>query len=464
MKNLLNLICTFLSVVSIAQTRTVVCGKITHPKGSIVKLSYWDGDMHTQTASLDKGGNFKIVTRIAKPIAHDIEHGEEVTHAFLSPGDSIYLTLDTKRFDETVTYLGRGSVVNNYLAKQYLTFEDNLESETFQREHFGKIATLEPSAFLAYIDSVEVIRLAYLNSNKKDLPETFYHYQFAEIVFKLAKDKADYPIMHYYMRGIKDSVVKVDEAYTSFYDKYSVSNEDYLLSPYFVMFLDSYIRHYAQKEYQKSEELTVIDQVQIARQLLKGRVREKAIEQLVLRSFQYNTPDVVREMYGIALTDIKDSSYLALIELKYKQTSALFPGNDAPVFKLKTRDGRNVSLTDFKGKIVYLDFWASWCGPCMMEMPYAKKLQDTFAKQDVVFLYVSVDDNLEDWIKAMDAKKMGGTHVRAKGFEHAVPKAYAVEGIPSYFLIDRQGKIINSNPSRPSGAGIVKEIQDALRE
>ncbi|HCP93230.1 MAG TPA: hypothetical protein DIU05_04230 [Bacteroidetes bacterium] len=64
----------------------------------------------------------------------------------------------------------------------------------------------------------------------------------------------------------------------------------------------------------------------------------------------------------------------------------------------------------------------------------------------------------------MDAKKMNGVHLHAKGFENAVPKAYAVEGIPSCFLIDRQGKIINSNPSRPSGAGIVKEIQDALRE
>ena len=101
-------------------------------------------------------------------------------------------------------------------------------------------------------------------------------------------------------------------------------------------------------------------------------------------------------MHSIALSDIKDTASLALIELQYRQTSALFPGNNASVFTLKTRDGKNVSLTDFKGKVVYLDFWASWCGPCMMEMPSAKKLQDTFAKQDVVFLYVSVDDNLED--------------------------------------------------------------------
>jgi hypothetical protein len=199
MKNLLNLICTFLAVVSIAQTRTVVCGKITHPKGAIVKLSYWDGDMHTQTASLDKGGNFKIVTRIAKPIAHDIEHGEEVTHAFLSSGDSIYLTLDTKRFDEIVTYLGRGSAVNNYLAKQYLKFEDNLESETFQREHFGKIATLKPSAFLAYIDSVEAIRLTYLNSKKKDLRKTILSVSICRDCIQIGKRQgrlSDYALLH----------------------------------------------------------------------------------------------------------------------------------------------------------------------------------------------------------------------------------------------------------------------------
>jgi thiol-disulfide isomerase/thioredoxin len=150
------------------------------------------------------------------------------------------------------------------------------------------------------------------------------------------------------------------------------------------------------KRVSKSDSVTVLSQVQIARTFLNGRVREKAIEQLVLRSFQYNTPEIICEMHSIALSDIKDTSSLALIELQYRQTSALFSGNNASVFTLKTCDGKNVSLTDFKGKVVYLDFWASWCGPCMMEMPSAKKLQDTFAKQDVVFLYVSVDDNLED--------------------------------------------------------------------
>lgn len=461
MKNLLTLFCSFLAVVSNAQTRTVVCGKISNPKGTGVKLSYWDGEMRIQTSSLDKNGFFKIVTRLNKPLAHEIEHGEEVTHAFLSPGDSIYLTLDTKKFDETVTYSGKGADVNNYLAKQYLTFEDNLESETFQRGFFTKIATLKPNTFSAYVDSIEAIRLSYLNSKKKELPEVFYHYQFADIVFKSAKDKADYPMLHYYVRGIKDSVVKVDEAYNSFYNNYSVSNEDYLLSNYFVSFLDSYIRYYARKDYQR-DSISLMDQVNTVRKRLPGRVKEKAIEQLVLQSFQYNTAEVIREMYTIALSDIKDSSSLALIEYKYNQTTALFPGNPAPAIELKTRDGKNVSLADFKGKIVYLDFWASWCGPCMMEMPYAKKLQDTFANQDVVFLYVSIDDNKQAWIQAMDAKKMKGVHVWAKGFEHAVPKSYAVEGIPSYFLIDRQGKIISNNPSRPSGKNVVAEIQEAL--
>jgi thiol-disulfide isomerase/thioredoxin len=463
MKNLLTLFSSFLAVISSAQIHTVVCGKITNPKGSIVKLSCWDGEMRVQTTSLNKNGYFKIVTRLTKPIAHDIEHGEEVTHVFLSPGDSIYLTLDTKKFDETVTYSGKGADVNNYLAKQYLTFEDNLESETFQRGFFTKIATLKPNAFSAFVDSIEAIRLSYLNARKKELPETFYNYQFAEIVFKSAKDKADYPMLHYYVRGIKDSVVKVDEAYNVFYDNNSLTNEDYLVSNYFVIFLESYVRYYARKEYQR-DSLSVIDQVNIARKRLVGRVREKAIEQLVLRSFQYNTTNEVREMYAIALADIKDSASLALIESKYNQVTALFPGNPAPAISLKTREDKKVSLSDFKGKVVYLDFWASWCGPCMIEMPYAKKLQDTFANQDVVFLYVSVDESKQAWIQAMDSKKMRGVHVWAKGFEHAVPKSYAVEGIPSYFLIDRQGKIISNNPSRPSGKNVVAEIQEALRK
>ncbi|MES2779254.1 MAG: TlpA disulfide reductase family protein, partial [Bacteroidota bacterium] len=179
-------------------------------------------------------------------------------------------------------------------------------------------------------------------------------------------------------------------------------------------------------------------------------------------AFQTGTPDLVHEMYKVAQTDIKDKEILATIDSRYHITASLLPGSDAPTFTLQTKDGKSVSLSDFKGKIVYLDFWASWCGPCMREVPYTKTLQDTFATKEVVFVYVSIDESKEDWISAMTSKKMKGVHLWAKGFEHMVPKKYAVQGIPSYFLIDRSGKMINSAAPRPSDAEVYAEIEKAL--
>lgn len=463
MKNSWTLLFVVVSSIAMAQTRTVVCGKIINPIGNEVKLSFWDGNMHVQTATLDKNGKFHIVSKLSKPLPHDIQQGEEVAHVFLTPGDSVYVTIDTKMFDESVVFSGKGSVVNNYLAKQYLKFEDNLESQDFQQQYYTKIATLDTKAFVAFADSVGEIKLNYLKAHKDNLPESFYDYQFAEIAFRYANDKANYPMMHYYLRGIKDSVVKVDATFHKFYNQYDITKETYLASGYFVQFLEAYIRYAAQTKLSR-DSVSLLDEANIARGVLKGRVREKAIEQLVLNAFGHSTPEVVEAMYKIALSDIKDKESLAMIGAKYGITASLFPGNAAPVFTLEDLEGKSVSLADFKGKIVYLDFWASWCGPCMREVPYAKKLQDTFAMKDVVFLYISIDENKEDWGNAVATKKMKGVHLWAKGFEHAVPQKYAVQGIPSYFLIDRNGKIVNSNPPRPSNNQSYTEIENALNK
>ena len=461
MRSILTLLIVAGTTIVMAQTRTVVCGHIINPIGNKIKLSYWDGEMHNQTTALDKNGRFKIVTNLNKPFPHDIEQGEERTHVFLYPGDSLFITLDTKKFDETVVYSGKGAVVNNYLAKQYLHFEDNLESPEFQQQYYSKIAFSEATVFAAYADSVANVKLKYLNTHKETLSQEFYDYQYAEIVFSSAKDKADYPTLHFYVQGIKDSVVKVDESYTKFYDQYSLNNEHYLASNAFVYFLTYYVNHKTKKEKGK-DIVSPMDQIVTARKVFKGIIREKAIETIVLSAFANGTPDIVRKMYEIAQSEIRNKEGISTIESRYNSVSALFPGNPAPTFTLKTKEGKIVSLEDFKGKIVYLDFWASWCAPCMMEMPSAKKLQDTFATKDVVFLYVSVDESEEDWLKAMAAKNMKGVHVRVKGFDDSLPKKYAVQGIPSYFLIDRKGLFMNNNPPRPSNESIYQVIQDAL--
>ena len=152
------------------------------------------------------------------------------------------------------------------------------------------------------------------------------------------------------------------------------------------------------------------------------------------------------------------------MQKKYDKKIAIRPGDIAPDFSGRTLEGKLVSLKDFKGKLVYVDVWASWCGPCLEEIPYSKKLHSDFQGDKVIFLNVSVDLSREGWKKRLAKEKEWlGTHIILDKSEHDIfAKNYKLRGIPKYLLIDQNGKIVSTDASRPSSKSIRAEITAAL--
>ncbi|MCY3792257.1 MAG: TlpA disulfide reductase family protein [Gemmatimonadetes bacterium] len=131
----------------------------------------------------------------------------------------------------------------------------------------------------------------------------------------------------------------------------------------------------------------------------------------------------------------------AIREFLHKELK-LQPGHLAPDFTLHDLDGQPVSLSQFKGQVVLIDFWASWCGPCLIDLPDLRKIKEKTAALPVVFLNVSIDTDDAAWREAIDKQELKGIHVRADGFGSDVAKSYQVTGIPSYYLVDSQGLIV----------------------
>src|SRR5690606_38180730 len=99
-------------------------------------------------------------------------------------------------------------------------------------------------------------------------------------------------------------------------------------------------------------------------------------------------------------------------------------------------------LSDLKGKVVYIDFWASWCKPCLEQVPHAKTLKEELEGKDVVFLYISIDTDTSSWKKMIELKQINGLHGIVYGGFSSVPmKLYQINGIPQYFIIGKDGKI-----------------------
>ncbi|UKJ08585.1 TlpA family protein disulfide reductase [Solitalea lacus] len=143
------------------------------------------------------------------------------------------------------------------------------------------------------------------------------------------------------------------------------------------------------------------------------------------------------------------------------------PGTVAINFTGWDASGKEISLSDFKGKIVLVDVWATWCGPCNKEIPYLKKVEEEFHGKDVVFIGVSVDEqkDKEKWKKFLVDNQMEGVQLFAGGWHQStIAKAYGINGIPRFMLFDRNGNIINVDAPRPSDPKLKATLLDLLNK
>lgn len=163
----------------------------------------------------------------------------------------------------------------------------------------------------------------------------------------------------------------------------------------------------------------------------------------------YTSYQLFENMYGKYITT--PSLRANLDEICAKVTN-VDPGAIAPDFTYPDTKGNMVSLSDFKGKVVVIDVWATWCAPCIEQVPFLIKLEKELHKEkDLIFLSISVDKNKDKqkWLNMIKDKNMGGVHIITDGFGK-VTNDYKIEGIPRFMIINKDGTIYNSNAPRPS--------------
>ena len=147
---------------------------------------------------------------------------------------------------------------------------------------------------------------------------------------------------------------------------------------------------------------------------------------------------------------------------KLEKQRRMREGQTAPTFTFNNDKGEPVSLDSFKGKVVIIDFWASWCGPCRKEIPNLKKYYEEFKNNpDVAFLSVSIDAKEDDWRKAMAEEQMEWIQLLAPNSGREAMDKYQFRGIPFIVAIDKEGRIFRKHLR---GEAVRAAIVDALQQ
>lgn len=141
-------------------------------------------------------------------------------------------------------------------------------------------------------------------------------------------------------------------------------------------------------------------------------------------------------------------------------------GQPSPLFNYENHKGGTTKLESLKGKYVYIDVWATWCGPCRQEIPFLQKVEERYHGKNIEFVSISIDvaKDHEKWKKFVTDKNLGGIQLFADAdWKSAFTQAYGINSIPRFLLIDPQGNVVDADAKRPSDPALQAQLDGLVK-
>jgi peroxiredoxin len=416
-------------------------------------------------------GNYYLEIKMTIPALVEFTINKEAFTTYLIPGDTLEIRLKQESLNPNninTSYFIDDEIFKYYQKKfkefGYYMIIDN--HGPLRLRWFMKMITTQKQLDnqLAETDSVQKRNIDFLEKNRMDLPEWFVTVEKNNIIYSIAQCKLTFW-----------------GSYTNFAQKLNntvnvpIYNQEAHLSFEYYRFISSYYFHgYPLENKIKgiprmisilNKEYSGIDSS------LQGEIKSffltGVIDELYSRSksdSEAGNVDTFVKSHNFKLTPEALKYIDNEREIAYNRRfdlASLKPGDNAPEFELKDLNGTNHNLSDFKGKIIYLHFWATWCSPCVGELPVLNSLIKDVNNNKVVFINVCLDNEYNKWKKIISENNLLGLNLLCDDtWSKKMNFLYKISSIPHYTLIDEKGLIIKNNCVRPGN--VTNEISQLL--
>lgn len=426
----------------------VGCGESKKPASDIIKLNIsvespvaesvvvvHHNDIHE--IALDQDGKAVLELSGVDAAYLTLYHGREMLKLYAEGGDNAVLSFKGGDMLGSYDLEGGKSAATKYLNNvKLLPLPDEDYALQFE-EYKSRLADKEK-------DALRLLKAGDLSEEGE-----FLTMEEARIRYSYGAALIMYPVGHIIMTG--DMSYAPDQAYYDHIATYVVEDESLVNLDEYLMFVAEamHMLDAANRDVTAIYPKTVAQIKYAADHLTNAVVKESLIHHITTTYVDNFGVKDIDELNNLYYVYVKDPALQTIYQAKCERWDLSRPGRVSPNFRAVDIEGKEWTLLDFRGKYVYIDMWATWCGPCKQEMPYLKQLEKQFEDASIVFLGLSVDRDKSKWEEMVGSGNLTGVQLYL-GTQSSFQEAYRAESIPRFILLDKDGVIISNDMSRPS--------------
>ena len=426
----------------------IVNGIIDNQVNEVVSLTNLSDELSkADTAILNKKGKFQFKIDIDEEGFYMLRHGRERNIIYLAPGYKLKFEVEAEKLAGKLDISGNGKDINLYLMEEKL-FLAELKPQNpmlygLDEEMFIQKANDVLKSWQGYITEQENLSPEF---KKKELYVALYDWALTRLYYQQA---------HRYFRE-NDSFI-VSSTYYNFLDTLDINNPEFLELQNYRSFIQMNFSRVAENILKENPEISerpagkIWANYEAALSLYPHhQIKSYALFRVLKEQLDYYGIDEIDEIYQNFLIETTVEKYKKYVKKSYNKWKSIEAGNQADEFSYPDINGKEYALNNFKGKYLYIDVWATWCGPCKVEIPYLDTLVNELKGNNIEIISISIDEKKADWEEMINADKPDWLQLYAGSWNTEITNFFLIRSIPRFILLDREGKIIDANAARPS--------------